>query len=381
MEIIWVIIVPVQPATGQSDRFVQTCRLPLPPHRRLPSFTRGSTETSTPKRLACDYIKYTTHTYTRCTVTYSKSKLCVENCNLPEEICIKSTIDAVFMQIRLNTGCLDTEYMISFNFIVLACNTCGGIAHVNTRSGLRLATSQASQLSRRLGASYSLDNNNNKWAHAETPLRCVYILSCSRIDRREQAYIANLYYAQLQWCGRNRVVGRPDPEEEEEEEEIEEITQTDIQYIQENLNADSGPVRISQNMSDPNDNAPNQPSTEQEQVPARRPGRPRTNASVAPSVNVEENEAADGQEQVPARRRGRPRTNASVASSVNVEQNEAAGEQQQVPVRRRGRPRTNAPAASSVNQEQNEAAGEQAPVPTRRRGRPRTNASAASAEV
>ncbi|CAB0031143.1 unnamed protein product [Trichogramma brassicae] len=161
----------------------------------------------------------------------------------------------------------------------------------------------------------------------------------------------------LQWCGRNRVVGRPDPEEEEEEEEIEEITQTDIQYIQENLNADSGPARAST---------------------ARRPGRPRTNASVAPSVNVEENEAADGQEQVPARRRGRPRTNASVASSVNVEQNEAAGEQQQVPVRRRGRPRTNAPAASSVNQEQNEAAGEQAPVPTRRRGRPRTNASAAS---
>ncbi|KAL7294039.1 hypothetical protein TKK_0012513 [Trichogramma kaykai] len=252
-----------------------------------------------------------------------------------------------------------------------------------------------------------------------------YIASLRRLDVAR----TNLYYAQLQWCGRNRVVGRPDPEEEEEEEEeIEEITQTDIQYIQENLNADSGPggtfeievaerrarrtqmIRISQNMSDPNDNAPNQPSTEQqsipagrigrarmnasvapsanieqneaapeqEQVPARRRGRPRRNVSVAPSENVEENEAAAEQEQVPARKRGRPRTNTSAASSVNVVQNEAAGEQQQVPVRRRGRPRTSASAASSVNVEQNEAAGEQAPVPTRRRGRPRTDASAAS---
>uniref|UniRef100_A0ABD2WB78 RING-type domain-containing protein n=1 Tax=Trichogramma kaykai TaxID=54128 RepID=A0ABD2WB78_9HYME len=222
-----------------------------------------------------------------------------------------------------------------------------------------------------------------------------YIASLRRLDVAR----TNLYYAQLQWCERNRVVGRPDPEEEEEEEEeeeIEEITQTDIQYIQENLIADSGPggtfeievaerrarrtqmIRISQNMSDPNDNAPNQPSTEQQSIPAGRIGRARMNASVAPSANIEQNEAAPEQEQVSARRRGRPRRNVSVAPSENVVQNEAAGEQQQVPVRRRGRPRTSASAASSVNVEQNEAAGEQAPVPTRRRGRPRTDASAAS---
>ncbi|CAB0039372.1 unnamed protein product [Trichogramma brassicae] len=47
---------PVQPATGQSYRFVQTCRLPSLPRRRRPS-SRGSTETSTPKRPACDNNK------------------------------------------------------------------------------------------------------------------------------------------------------------------------------------------------------------------------------------------------------------------------------------------------------------------------------------
>ncbi|CAB0044124.1 unnamed protein product [Trichogramma brassicae] len=65
---------------------------------------------------------------------------------------------------------------------------------------------------------------------------------------------SNLYYAQLQWCGRNRVVGRPDPEEEEEEEEIEEITQTDIQYIQENLNADNENIGAMDNIESININ-------------------------------------------------------------------------------------------------------------------------------
>ncbi|CAB0041065.1 unnamed protein product [Trichogramma brassicae] len=59
--------VPVQPATGQSDRSVQTCRLPSLPRRRRPS-SRGSTETSTPKRPACEYMPDVDITPTWCHV-------------------------------------------------------------------------------------------------------------------------------------------------------------------------------------------------------------------------------------------------------------------------------------------------------------------------
>ncbi|CAB0037381.1 unnamed protein product [Trichogramma brassicae] len=53
---------PRQPVLGQLDRSIQKCRLPYQPRRRHPP-SRGSTETSTPKRPACVTLS-TQHTHT-----------------------------------------------------------------------------------------------------------------------------------------------------------------------------------------------------------------------------------------------------------------------------------------------------------------------------
>uniref|UniRef100_A0ABD2W8I9 Uncharacterized protein n=1 Tax=Trichogramma kaykai TaxID=54128 RepID=A0ABD2W8I9_9HYME len=57
-----------QPGPGET---VQKCRLPLLP-RQLQATTRGSTDSTTPKRPACAKFKYTIHPHTLYTIELSR---------------------------------------------------------------------------------------------------------------------------------------------------------------------------------------------------------------------------------------------------------------------------------------------------------------------